>query len=493
MTAITDGRRLAAPPASPRERILTVLALVLAAAAAAFSGISSQLHHASGATAKLLVVVPIAVVVAIGLAAVAFTRFAVFVMILLAIRASVDVSKVTSRAGGSTIPNAGSHAADPSSMIAVILIVASILWLAAQHYKGPLPGSRLRTALILLVIAGFVSVIGDHHSRVTSSVECLRVLSVVMMFAVLEQLMRDERNRRQLIAAVLASAVFPLAYTLLGYLTGHPNTELKGGFTRIIGTFHESNDYGRYLMLIIIFAAAIYPHVSRRLQWGLRLLMFFSAIFLVLTYTRTALIGCVLGLVIVGIYQSKRLLKGLALACVFSLLLVPSLASRFTSVASTSLTPNQQAAAHSGDSFSWRLSYWTEVLPLANQNPVTGIGLGETQYNTAQAKAPHNDYIRAYVETGVLGLFVYLFMLVALVQLGRKALKVTVRGTFDYGIAVGTLAAAWAYVVVSAAANVLSSVEILWYLFAFAAASSAIVYQNQAEASVISASGNQGS
>jgi O-antigen ligase len=175
----------------------------------------------------------------------------------------------------------------------------------------------------------------------------------------------------------------------------------------------------------------------------------------------------VIGLVIVGFVQSKRLLLGL---------LVPQLSSRFTSVADLSSAGGQPT----GNSLVWRLNYWTQVLPLANANPLTGIGLDMTQYETDAAKQPHNDFIRAYVEMGLLGLGAYLAMLIALVGLGRRAVRASPPGTLDRGIAVGFLGCAVAFVAVSASANVTSNVASLWYLFAFAAAASAVVRRWQA-------------
>ena len=175
--------------------------------------------------------------------------------------------------------------------------------------------------------------------------------------------------------------------------------------------------------------------------------------------------------------QSKRLLLGLVVAAFCALLLVPQLSGRFTSVTDLSSTGSQP----SGNSLVWRLNYWTEVLPLANANPVTGIGLNMTQYNTDAAKQPHNDFIRAYVEMGLIGLGAYLAVLIALVGLGRRAVRASPSGTFDRGIAAGFLGCAVAFVAVSASANVTSNVVSLWYLFAFAAAASGVVRRRQAQ------------
>ncbi len=159
-----------------------------------------------------------------------------------------------------------------------------------------------------------------------------------------------------------------------------------------------------------------------------------------------------------------------------ALLLIPQFSSRFTSLADVG--PGGQP---SGNSLAWRIGYWTEVLPLANSNPVTGIGLNSTQLITDEAKQPHNDFIRAYVETGLLGLGAYLAMLIALVGLGGRAVRASPPGSFERGVAAGFLGCAVAFIAVSIAANVLSSVALLWYLFAFAAAAAFVARQRSTQ------------
>jgi len=203
----------------------------------------------------------------------------------------------------------------------------------------------------------------------------------------------------------------------------------------------------------------------------------------VLTYTRTAIIGAAIGLVVVGLVQSKRLLFGLLVAGLCALLLVPQLSSRLTDVANLS---GASAGPSTNNSLLWRLNYWTEVLPLANANPVTGIGTNMTQYYTDAAKQPHNDFLRAYVETGLIGFGAYLAMLIALVGLGRRAVRASPPGTLDRGVAAGFLGCAVSFVAVSLMANVSSNVVSLWYLFTFAAAASAVVRHRLAPAPLAS-------
>ncbi len=445
----------------------TFLVVAAASALAALSGMSV----ASGS--KLAVVMPLAVAVAVGLGVLALTRFSGYVMVMLVLRASIDLAKLSGRAAGSTAVNtAAGRGIDPSSILAILFLLAAALWLATRHRsQGRLPGSPLRGALLVFVAAAGLSLLGSHN-RPASGLELFRILAAVTMFVVLEQMMPDRVTMRRMLAAVYVSALLSLGITAAGFLSGHPRAETKGEFTRITGTFSTSNDFGRYLALLLIFGVALYPHLDRRQRAALALLLAGCTGFLMLTYTRTALIGAAIGLMVVGFVQSKRLLLALLLLSVCALGLVPQLSSRFTSLGATS-----SGAAPSGNSLEWRLNYWTEVLPLANRNPVTGIGLNMTQFNTDAAKQPHNDFVRAYVETGVIGLCAYLAMLATLLGLGLRAVRASPRRSLDRGVAAGFLGCAVAFVAVSLTANVISNVVNLWYLFTFAAAASAIARQ----------------
>jgi putative inorganic carbon (hco3(-)) transporter len=459
------------PGAGVLKKAFTVLLVAVAAAAAAISGLSV------GQDSKLAVVLPVAAAAGVGLGVLALTRFRIYVVIMLVLRASIDLAKLSggANAPGATPTAGASRVLDPASLLAVLFLLAAALWLAAQHrQQGRLPGSPLRRALVVYVAAAALSVLGSGRP-LASGLEVTRILAAVAMFAVLEQMMVDPDASKQLLAAAFASTLFPLAYTTFGYLAGHPPTEAKGSLLRVTGTFTQSNTFGRYLMLMVIFGFAVYPYVAKQLRLPLAVLLAGCSGFLLLTYTRTAILGAVIGLVVVGLVQSKRLLFGLVVAALCTLLLVPQMSSRFTSVTDLSGIGGQPT----GNSLAWRLNYWTEVLPLANANPVTGIGLNMTQYNTDAAKQPHNDFIRAYVEMGVIGLGAYLAMLIALVGLGRRAVRASPPRTLDRGVAAGFLGCAVAFVAVSASANITSNVVSLWYLFTFAAAASGVVLRNR--------------
>jgi len=471
MTALAPGRsgRAAVPP-TRTGRVLTFVAAVVMAGAAAFSGMSTA------GTDRRLVIVPLAAVLAGVLATLAFTRFAAFVLLILGARASIDLFKLSGPSSGNTLTNtAVARGLDPSSILAVLFLLAAALWLIAQYARtGHLRGSRLRLALVCFSVAGFVGLPGSSQPQ-ASALEALRILSVVMMYVVLEQLITTPEMLRKVLTAAYASLVFPLLYQLYSIASGHSASEVLGSYTRLTGPFAQANTFARYLAFMIVFGVGILPCVSRRARMALAPMLALSGVFLILTLTRGALIGAVVGIVIIGIVQrSKVVLGGVAVGILAAAVAFPSVGSRFSEIGTSSTA----GGAPTGNTLAWRLNYWTEVLPLANANPVTGIGLNVTQYETDAAKQPHNDFIRAYVETGALGLVTYIAMLLAMVGNARRAVSRSRPGTLERGVAAGALGCAWCYILTSLAANVMSNVVSLWYLITFTAAAAYVARQH---------------
>lgn len=450
----------AATPASRTRPALTALAVVAAGVLAVASG--SNL----GEGTKAAVVLPLAAGVGACLASLAASRFAVYVLIMLALRSSIDLAKLSGSSAG-IAGSAAERALDPSSLFAALFLASAALWLAGEYRRTGLAGSRLRIALVCLLGAGLASATGSANPT-ASLLELMRMAAAVTMFVVLEQLARRPGGIRHILGAVYVSAVFPLLLTATTFLAGSPRTEQKGQLERTVGSFNQSNEFGRYLMVLLIMGVALYPHVERRWRGLLAMALGGASVFLFLTYTRSAMIGTVVGLLVVGWLQNKRVVIGLLMLVAMSLIVVPGFATRF------SVLGDDDARAGEGNSLAWRFEYWGDVLPLAEKNPLTGIGLVQTQYQTDEAKQPHNDFLRAYVETGVLGLAAYVGVIAALIGLGRRALRRTIAGTFERGAAVGFMGAVAAFVAVSTVANVISNVVVLWYFFAYAAVASAL-------------------
>lgn len=447
----------------PRIFIAVPAAILVVALVTTFIGTQDT------STTKELVL-PLAGLAGISLAAIGLHRFEWFVLGVLAVRTVVDVSKV--RPSGNAIqnvaasPSAGSSGS-AASALAVLFIAMAVLWLLAQHKAGKAQSLSMTDAAFVFFIGSCaLSVVGSVN-RTASLLEVARVVAAVMMFLILERLLTDIDRVRRVLVACYVAAVPPILLGGLQAATGHGRF-VTAGVSRVLGTFLHPNTFGFFLSMFMLLSIAIYPHCQQRTQL---LLIGFIAVcggMLVLTYSRGSWVAFVLGLIVIGVLQSKRVFALLAIGAIVAVAAAPSVLSRVSNLGSSS-----GLNGSSGNSLVWRFTYWSQVFSLNHNNPITGIGLKGTKFLTDQSKAPHNDYLRAFAETGVLGLLGFLLVIVALVAVARKAVRQANPG-FERGVAVGFAAVLVAYLIDSFGDNLMSEIVVLWYFYAFAACALAV-------------------
>ena len=414
----------------------------------------------TGGLSRELVVLPLVGVVGLAVAALALSRFEIFVLCLLTLRTSAEAGKLA---------ESGTSVLDPSSLLAVLFLLAAIPWMAAQRRAhGADPGSPIGTALALFLVAGLLSVLSSTMPA-TSLIEWGRMAAAASMFFVLTRLLRRADQLRRTLIALALSSVIPILVALYGAVAGG-FSEQKGDFTRITSTFQQSNGFSRYLMLVVVVSVAVLRYVSPRVRIPVGLLAAGASVALLLTYTRSAWLATAAALFTVGALGSRRLLGGMVVVGLVVLVAVPSVSARFSDLFTNS---DPEAAQTHGNSLAWRFGYWTEIIPLAADNPITGIGLRVTGTLTDEGKEPHNDFLRAYLETGLLGLAAYTALIVALVRTARNAVRRASAG-FPRGVALGFAGVTTGFILVSVVSNVISQLIFLWYFFALAAAAEAI-------------------
>lgn len=390
---------------------------------------------------------PLAAVLGTGAAVLAFTRFEVFLLGIVVLRASLDVVSV------------GSSSVDATGALSVLFIAAALVWMVREGVHVEAPGlGRLVLPFGAFFLAGVLSIAFSEHP-LDSALEAVRIGTVVVIVVALGRLVSSPTRVVVLLAAVLASAVVPLAAAALQLMSGGGRFTAEG-LSRTTGTFLHPNPFATYLFLILVLIVAVFPHVPAVWRWlTLAPLGLACAGVLLMTYSRGAWIAAGVGIVVVGLLQNRALLWLLLAGAVLVWVTVPSVAVRLSD-----LTESRAPSGATGNSFSWRLQYWDDVARLQD-NPVLGIGLREVELNQEAAKAPHNDFLRVYVETGVLGLVAYGWLLIALFAAGRDALRRAPPG-LARGLAVAFVATAAGLVVLSFAANVISQLVILWYFSA---------------------------
>lgn len=306
----------------------------------------------------------------------------------------------------------------------------------------------------------------------------LRLGSVPIAFMLAAWTVRDARRLRQLVAAVLVSAVVPALIGLKQLATGE--FIVRSGFKAVEGPFTHPNYFAFYLVVVLTLALVTFIE-DRRLAVRVPLGVLIAACMLCLfeTYTRSAWIGFAGIVLLLGALRYKRLLVAGAVVLVVAVFAFPSsvrkVEQRFGDLSSRS-------AAVSQNSWTWRTGEWRRMLPYGSAKPFTGQGYGsynrltvkefgtqDPSYPTVQDKAhptraqlgfsAHNDYVRALVETGVPGLLLWVLFLTGLVTVPIKGRRIP--GVAPYAAAAAAVGAG--LIVMSASDNIEAYTVVLLY------------------------------
>jgi O-antigen ligase len=378
-----------------------------------------------------------------------------FVLVVLVLRPAVDGLH---ESDGWTVT-------DPSTALAAVFIGVSAVWWIGRALRGERhPRSWVGLALTALLLAACVATLGSEVPG-RSVVETARLGTAALMFFVVDRLCEQNGRPDRFVAAVLGAAVIPVAVALVGPLVGLDRFEVKDGTERAISTFTQSNPLGHFLVVVLLILAAfvlIRPGRPRLLAGAAAVPV---VVVLVMTYTRLAWIALVVGIVaMLWIAHRRWLLPALAIVLVAVVVLSPDVARRIDR-----LTTANSEVSGSTSGFGWRLGQWSDVLDLAERNPVTGIGPDGVAAALPNGQPPHNDVLRAFTEMGILGLATYTAVLVALVGAAVRAWR-RAHGPRATTIALAFAGVVPAFVVTSLAANLLGQVVLLWYVLALAAA-----------------------
>jgi O-antigen ligase len=210
---------------------------------------------------------------------------------------------------------------------------------------------------------------------------------------------------------------------------------------------------------VLPLALVLVPYYRGRARYALFGITAVCGLLVVATYTRDAWIAAIVSVGYLGVRFRRQLLWLMLGAIVVLLIAVPSVTARFADLHAKPLTPG---APPPPNSLSWRISYWHSLIPLADADPVTGIGFETVERTTPEQLAPHNGFVEAYVETGVIGLAAFTWVCWELLVYLRRRARSALPG---YGrlLALGAVAVALALFVQIPGENLLTQTFVFWY------------------------------
>lgn len=425
---------------------------------------------AFGGVGLLAFLLPPTMVVAALLAAVVVLLWlvvpeAVIITLLLA-RSSVDgFMELFTLFSGSPLSMNLSGATNSLAVGLGVLTLARRL-LRKQSLLVSAPGGTYLVFLLmcLLSLPGFINApVGvDGFDLAIAVKEWARLASGLAIFLMVSDVVKDERGVRRFTLVVMASSLIPLLLGWYQILTGTGYFFL--GFVgtefayRPQGTFAHPGGLGAYLVLVLTLSASLYFSTSSR---AIRVLLLvwagLAAGCLLMTMARTNWLGMMIAALTLGLLRRRRLaLLSLAVAAVL-----------------VTAVPLLQERLIASESVQWRLELWQAGVELAWPPTLLGRGLGSSpwlvnQLLTKVLSPPHNDYLKALIETGLLGVLAYGAWLVVLVRHGWQAYRLAGEPTVAWR-GLGLLASVTAVIVMSFSDNVLGHTAVQWYLWALVA------------------------
>jgi putative inorganic carbon (HCO3(-)) transporter len=199
----------------------------------------------------------------------------------------------------------------------------------------------------------------------------------------------------------------------LGY-SYDTTVRFTGHFLRSFSTFRLPFDFGFYLALVIVIGTSISLHEPRRL----RSILFFATLPIVtlgllFSFVRGAYLVVALGLLYLAFTRYRALFLGVPIVLVL-LLFIPG---QYATPALGSSSLNQRSQ-------SWTDNISTIFDPIGHGIGTTGSAgakVSQILKLTDNAYQPDNQYFKTNFELGVLGLFFFVFLLIASLLTARSA------------------------------------------------------------------------
>ncbi len=321
-----------------------------------------------------------------------------------------------------------------------LLLLLAATWLArGAIYKelGVFLSSPLnRPIAIYLAIATVSTLIGMLFDRVRPMLGTLYVLKYaeyfIVYFATLNFITTKQQIRRLTIVAILtavAVAFFAIAQIPRGVRVSAP----------FEGTTGEPNTLGGYLILLASILAGLML-TAPSLRQGMRYVtgIMLLGVPFIFTLSRASYLAALAVAPVLIYFSRRKIIAGFSIVTIFLIMVLiapTSVAERIRYTFGGQGVRSDQVVIGSirlDTSTSARLASYQEVLRDFPREPV--IGYGVTGYSFVDGQ-----YMRVLIETGLVGLAAFLWLLVALVRQGLASFR-SATDEWERGLAIGYLA-----------------------------------------------------
>lgn len=335
------------------------------------------------------------------------------------------------------------------------LLALILLWLykwAMCRSERPFKAAPMDLPVVIFITVMLVVLIVNSPDFSISLEGFRAIVQYILWYFVVLQLVRDQKGAKGITSFFVIVVGLMAVHGVIQYIIG---VEMPAGWvdqneagvrTRVYSILTSPNIFGSLLTLACPMAVSLClseKSTGRRILFGAFALMMMAS--LVFTSSRGAWIGFAVAFMVYVLLKDKRLLVPGIIAMVLVILLVPSVGNRITYM----LSPEYIESSLKGG----RLVRWLTGLRILEFYPVFGLGLGHfggavamnhglstiVDVEVVDTFYMDNYYLKTAVESGIVGLIAFIFLMYQVFINGLRVVKLTCGDDFN-PIACGILA-----------------------------------------------------
>ncbi len=396
---------------------------------------------------------------------------------------------------------------DVSLRLALLLVLGVTLWVRRERIEmGPTAKGLLLPAGILIGVATFSNMINSDFGFAFKDFR--NIGSGILIVVFLAGVVKDRKDLRLLLGVALvcigASAIVGVfqhfGFNGIGQGFIAPEAlKFEDTGLRVPGMSETELELSYLLSTAIPLTAAIcYLKGRQHGNWWLAVAVALPlAGALYFTYTRSALLAMLMGLVALVLLIIWRRAGAAIMAISLVFLLVVSV----TGVLDSQYLGGRSEGGQAESSMSRRI-VWQAGLAIVADNPVLGIGgdsftMVSTDYQSSVdprllawendrywgysslgSIGVHNDFLTVWVSYGTLALVAYLWMYFAIMRKATYAARAS-KNRFIKGLALGLAAALVVYATNAFFHNLFATIPLFWIIAGFTLASAKLAAQDE--------------
>jgi O-antigen ligase len=240
-----------------------------------------------------------------------------------------------------------------------------------------------------------------------------------ILFAIIASTIKDVKQIK-IVVLLMCVAVFVVDKGFYGTMSGrdlsHFSYEVRDGGPLGYAGVNGVATFEAELMLFIMGLAAYLKKSWKLAAWGL---LVFSGYCLLFSFSREAYAGILFGALILGLLKQRWVLVALVAFLISWQSLVPvSVQERIL----MTYDKNEQTLDTSAQD---RVIIWNDAMDLFQQNPVVGIGFDTYKWlhRVTIYRDTHNYFLKVMVETGLVGLVFFLWLLMKMSRMGYRLFR----------------------------------------------------------------------